>query len=105
MADESKEPQTVGGPPVYPTVPLVFQGDEALTKIKYKRLYSKEQIAYWMGELKKSCPKVPEGILTQTLDLFSTHPHVLDKIVEEHQSDNNCFMHYLNQPLKYDEDF
>mgnify|MGYP003677213159 CR=1 FL=1 len=108
MADEckeSKEPQTVPGPPVYPDVPLVFEGDEALTKIKYKRLYSQDQIQYWYTELQKACPGVPKGLLTQTLDLFSTHPHVLEKIVEEHQADNNCFMHLVEQPLKYDVDF
>tara|TARA_R110002012_G_scaffold1816_1_gene8775 strand:- start:2860 stop:3177 length:318 start_codon:yes stop_codon:yes gene_type:complete len=102
MADESKEPQTVQGPPVYPEVPLVFQGDEALTKIKYNRLYSKEQIEYWFEELKKAHPGVPEGLLLQTLDLFSTHPHVLEQVVSEHQANPNAFLHHINQELKYD---
>ena len=101
MTDELKEPQTLG-PPEFTPVPLVFKGDEALTKIKYKRLYSKEQIEYWFEGLKKAHPGVPEGILLQTLDLFSTNPDILEQIVLEHKEDNNCFLHHINQPLKYD---
>jgi len=99
QTDETKDSVEVQGGTA---VPLVFRGDEHVAKIKYNRLYSKEQIEFWHAELKKSCPKVPPGILAQTLDLFSTHPHVFDQVVKEHQADPTCFL--KNEPLKFDYD-
>ena len=78
---------------------LNFEGDEELTKIKYKRLYSKQQIAYWHEELKKACPKVPNDILLQTLDLFSTHPHVFEQVTAEFKADPTCFL--KDEPIKW----
>ncbi len=80
--------------------PLVFYGDEKVAKNSVKRLYSKEQLECWYEDLKKSCPKVPEGILVQTLDHYSTNPEVFDQIVSEHKEDPLRFM--KNEPLKYE---
>lgn len=86
----------------YEETDLVFEGDEELTKIKYDRKFSKEQLQYWFGEMKKTCPTVPDGVLLRVLDLYSTNPNILSDIVAEHKENPNKFV--KDEPLKFEID-
>lgn len=70
-------------------------------KEKIERKFSEPQLNYWLGELKQAFPHMPEGMLWQTLNNYSTHPHIFDDLMKEHQENPEKFKAKEPEPLRY----
>lgn len=87
MADESKEN----------TLALANLPD------KIERKFEEPQLNYWLAELKKAFPEMPEGMLWQTVEQYSTHPHIFDDLMEEHKANPEKFKAKEPEELRYPE--
>ena len=79
------------------------EGDLSLLDIKYERKFEEPQLQYWLAELKKAFPDMPEGILRQTLDAYSTHPHIFDELVEDCKKNPEKYKAKEPEPLRFPE--
>ena len=82
-----------------------MNGDDSLLDIKKERKFSPEQLKYWFAELKKACPQVEDGLLLQTLDAYSTHPHIFDEIVVDCKAHPEKYERKEAEPLRFPEGF
>ena len=75
-------------------------GDLDLLDNKYDRKFSKQQLKYWFDELKKIHSEMDDMLILRLLDAYSTHPHIVDELAEEHKQDPSKFP-AKNEELKY----
>ncbi len=81
------------------------EGDLSLLDIKYERKFDEPQLQYWFAELKKAHPEMPDGILRQTIDAYSTHPHIFDELVEDCKKNPEKYKAKEPEPLRYPKGF
>jgi hypothetical protein len=67
------------------------KGDLSLLDNNYEKKFSKEQLIHWYNELKKAHPHMDDMIILRALDAYSTHPHIVDELVEEYKADPDKF--------------
>ena len=79
------------------------KGDLSLLDNKYERKFSKQQIKFWFDELKKIHSDMDDMLIIRTLDAYSTHPHIVDELVEEFRNDPDKFK-VEDRPLEYPAD-
>lgn len=70
---------------------------------KIVRQYSEPQLNYWLSELRKAFPHMPEGMLWQTVSQYSTHPHIFEDLMQEHRANPDNFKAKEPEPLQYPE--
>tara|TARA_R110002012_G_scaffold4089_3_gene19043 strand:+ start:3482 stop:3781 length:300 start_codon:yes stop_codon:yes gene_type:complete len=63
--------------------------------------YDEPQLNYWLAELRKAFPHMPEGMLWQTVKSYSTHPHIFEDLMQEHKADPEKFAPKDPEPLRY----
>ncbi len=74
-----------------------------MDETKIERKFSEPQLEYWMAELRKAFPHMPEGMIWQTVDQYSTHPHIFQDLMEEHKANPEKFKVKEPEPLRYPE--
>lgn len=82
---------------------LNVKGDITLLDIDKKSNFSKEQLVYWSEELSKIYPNMDEPLIRTIIDCYSTHPHVVDNLAEEHKTNPEKFPK-KNEPLEFPKD-
>ena len=82
-----------------------MNSDESLLEMKKDRKFSTQQLKYWFTELKKACPTVEDGLLLQTLDAYSTHPHIFDEIVDDCKKNPKKYEPKKQETLRFPEGF
>jgi len=80
------------------------KGDLSLLENKYERKFSKQQLKYWYDELKKIHADMDDMLIIRSLDAYSTHPHIVDELVEEYKQNPEKFK-VEDKPLEYPEDW
>lgn len=76
------------------------KGDLSLLDIKKERKFSQDQLEHWFKLLKAKFPEMPEGMLIQTLDMYSTHPHIFDEVVEDEKKNPEKYVK-KEEPLRF----
>ena len=80
------------------------KGDLSLLDNKHERKFSKEQIKFWYNELKRAHPNMDDMLIIRSLDAYTSHPHIVDNLVEEYKADPDKFK-VEDKPLEYPEDW
>jgi hypothetical protein len=80
------------------------EGDLSLLDNHYEKKFSKEQIKYWFDEIKKLHPHMDNMLIIRALDAYSTHPHIVDELMEEYRNDPDKFK-LEQKPLEYPENW
>jgi hypothetical protein len=72
-----------------------------LLSLPKERKFSEAQLNYWKAELEKCFPHMPEGLIWQTLDAYSTHPHIFDELMEDHKANPDKYKPKEPEPIRY----
>ena len=75
--------------------------NKCLFPSKKERKFSEAQLNYWSKQLKDAFPQMPEGMILQTLDSYSTHPHIFDELMEDHKANPEKYAPKEPEPLRY----
>jgi|TARA_B110000285_G_scaffold223763_1_gene279712 hypothetical protein len=68
---------------------------------KKVRKFSEVNLKNWYEKLKVLCPDVDEGMIKQTLDAYSTHPHIFDDLVADHKLNPDKYKPKEPEPLRF----
>ena len=63
---------------------LVREGAD-ITYTRGENKFTDKQIAEWKLEMMRINPLIPEEMVDNILDTYQTHPHIIDRIVEQHK--------------------
>ncbi len=61
---------------------LVREGAD-ITYTRGENIFTDKQIAEWKAEMMRINPLIPEEMVDNILDTYQTHPHIIDRIVEQ----------------------
>ena len=65
---------------------MEIRGDKELAELPIaEKVIDEAKINYWREQIKIMYPKCDEGLLNQILDVYSTHPHIISALAEEHR--------------------
>jgi hypothetical protein len=65
---------------------MEIRGDKELGELPIaEKVIDEAKINYWREQIKIMYPKCDEALLNQILDAYSTHPHIISDLAEEHR--------------------